>query len=121
MSYVDGFVAAVPDKNKVLYVEHTQRVAEVFIEYGAIQYVECWGDDVPDGKVTSMKMAVKLEEGETVVFSWIIWPSKKIRDQMVPQVMQDPRVVAELDMMPFDGSRLIFGGFEVIVNQGEGE
>lgn len=117
MSYVDGFVAAVPEKNKHLYIEHTQRVAKVFREYGAREYVECWGDDVPDGARTSMKMAVKLEEGEVVVFSWIVWPSKSMRDLNVPRVMQDPRIIEEKSKMPFDASRIIVGGFETIVDE----
>jgi uncharacterized protein YbaA (DUF1428 family) len=117
MSYVDGFVAAVPEENKQLYIEHTQRVAKVFIEYGATQYVECWEDDVPDGKMTSMKMAVKLAAGESVVFSWIVWPSKQVRDQIVSKVMQDPRIEQEKERMPFDASRLIFGGFETVVDE----
>ena len=92
MSYVDGFVAAVPEKNKHLYIEHTQRVAKVFREYGAREYVECWGDDVPDGERTSMKMAVKLEECEVVVFSW--QPVKRLRryDDLVLENAQPPLV-----------------------------
>jgi uncharacterized protein YbaA (DUF1428 family) len=77
--------------------------------------VECWGDDVPDGKVTSFPMAVKCEPGETVVFSWIVWPSREVRDAGMAKVLADPRVQPEVNPMPFDGKRVIYGGFEVVV------
>lgn len=117
MHYVDGFVAAVPTKNKDEYRAHAQKAVEVFKEYGAIQCVECWGDDVPDGELTSFPMAVKCQPDETVVFSWIVWPSKEIRDTGMGNVMNDPRMSMEENPMPFDGKRMIFGGFQVILDE----
>ncbi len=113
MSYIDGFVAAVPTANREAYRKHVARAADVFKEYGALKVVECWGDDVPDGKLTSFPMAVRKKHDETVVFSWILWPSRGARDQGMKKVMADPRT--QLNPMPFDGQRLIFGGFEVLV------
>jgi uncharacterized protein YbaA (DUF1428 family) len=115
MNYVDGFVCAVPNANRERYIEHAKAAAAVFREHGALQVVECWGDDVPEGKLTSFPMAVKREEGETVVFSWIVWPSRAVRDAGMKQVMADPRLQPDTNPMPFDGKRLIYGGFEVIV------
>lgn len=115
MAYIDGFVAAVPTANKEAYRKHAHSAGEVFKEYGALSFVECWGDDVPDGKVTSFPMAVKRQDDETVVFSWITWPSKATRDEGMSKVMQDPRVQPDVNPMPFDGKRVIFGGFEPIV------
>jgi uncharacterized protein YbaA (DUF1428 family) len=115
MNYVDGFVAAVPNANREKYREHAEKAAAVFKEYGALNVVECWGDDVPEGKVTSFPMAVKREADETVVFSWITWPSRQARDEAWKKVMADPRLQPEANPMPFDGKRLIYGGFETIV------
>ena len=115
MTYVDGFVAAVPTANREKFRKHAADAAAVFKEHGALKVVECWGDDVPDGKVTSFPMAVKCEPSETVVFSWIVWPSREARDAGMAKVMADPRVQAEVNPMPFDGQRLIYGGFEVLV------
>ncbi|GMV59870.1 MAG: hypothetical protein AMXMBFR72_29630 [Betaproteobacteria bacterium] len=115
MSYVDGFVLAVPTANREKFRVHAQEAAAVFREHGALQVVECWGDDVPEGKVTSFPMAVKLKDDETVVFSWIVWPSRQARDEGMKKVMADPRVQPDVNPMPFDGQRLIYGGFEVIV------
>lgn len=115
--YVDGFVAAVPNANKVQFIEHAQTAALVFKEYGALRVVECWGDDVPNGEVTSFPMAVKCQEEETVIFSWIEWPSRAVRDAAMSKVMQDPRVQMDVNPMPFDGKRLIFGGFKAVINQ----
>lgn len=115
MSYVDGFVAAVPTANRQKYIEHAQAAVEVFKEHGALDVVECWGDDVPDGKVTSFPMAVQCQADETVVFSWIRWPSREVRDKGMAAVMKDPRVQPDVNPMPFDGKRLIYGGFEMIV------
>jgi uncharacterized protein YbaA (DUF1428 family) len=116
MNYVDGFVAAVPTANREKYLRYSQAAAPVFKEYGALQVVECWGDDVPDGKVTSFPMAVQRKADETVVFSWITWPSKAVRDAGMKKVMEDPRFDPETNPMPFDGKRLIYGGFEMIVS-----
>jgi uncharacterized protein YbaA (DUF1428 family) len=115
MTYVDGFVAAVPTANREKFRKHAADAAPVFKEHGALKVVECWGDDVPDGKVTSFPMAVKCEPGETVVFSWIIWPSREVRDAGMAKVMADPRLQPEANPMPFDGKRMIYGGFEVVV------
>jgi uncharacterized protein YbaA (DUF1428 family) len=115
MSYVDGFVAAVPTANREKFRKHAVDAAAVFKEHGALKVVECWGDDVPDGKVTSFPMAVKCEPGETVVFSWIVWPSREVRDAGMAKVLADPRVQPEVNPMPFDGKRVIYGGFEVVV------
>lgn len=117
MSYIDGFVAAVPTANREQFKEHAEAAADVFKEYGALQVVECWGDDVPDGEVTSFPMAVKCKDDETVVFSWIVWPSREIRDEGMSKVMADPRVQPDANPMPFDGKRLIYGGFAPIVER----
>ncbi len=115
MNYVDGFLVPVPTAHRERYIEVARKAAAMFREYGALGVVECWGNDVPEGKVTSFPMAVKLKEDETVVFSWITWPSKEVRDTGMKQFMEDPRMKTEFSDMPFDGQRMIFGGFEVIV------
>jgi uncharacterized protein YbaA (DUF1428 family) len=115
MAYVDGFVAAVPTKNKEIYKKLAKESAAWFKEYGALKVVECWGDDVPQGTLTSFPMAVKCQTDETVVFSWITWPSREVRNQGMDKVMADPRFPSPKDM-PFDGKRLIYGGFEMIVD-----
>ncbi len=117
MTYVDGFVAAVPTANKAAFIRHASDVALVFREYGVLQVVECWGDDVPEGKQTSFPMAVKCQEDEAVVFSWLVWPSREVRDQAMPRIMEDPRLQPDVNPMPFDGQRLIYGGFDVVVDQ----
>jgi uncharacterized protein YbaA (DUF1428 family) len=115
MTYVDGLVAAVPTSNREIYKKHAEAAAVVFKEHGALKLVECWGDDVPEGKVTSFPMAVKRKDDETVVFSWIIWPSRNVRDEAMKKVMADPRLKPDVNPMPFDGKRMIYGGFEMIV------
>ena len=87
----------------------------VFKDNGALRVVECWGDDVPEGKLTSFPMAVQRKPDETVVFSWIVWPSRAARDAGWKKVMADPPMQRGANPMPFDGARLIYGGFEVIV------
>jgi len=114
--YIDGFVAAVPTANRDAYRRHAEAAAVVFKEHGALKLVECWGDDVPDGKLTSFPMAVKKQAHETVVFSWIAWPSREARDAGMKKVMADPRSKPEANPMPFDGKRLIYGGFSVLVD-----
>jgi uncharacterized protein YbaA (DUF1428 family) len=116
MAYVDGFVAAVPNANREAYRRHAEDAAVVFKEHGALRVVECWGDDVPDGTLTSFPMAVKREAEETVVFAWIAWPSKAVRDEGWKKVMADPRMTAERAPMPFDAKRMIYGGFQTIVD-----
>lgn len=115
MPYVDGFVLAVPKANRDTYRKIAEDMAEVFTDHGALKLVECWGDDVPDGEVTSFPMAVKCTKDETVVFSWIVWPSREARDEGNKKVFEDQRM-QDMDMskMPFDGKRMIFGGFDVI-------
>ena len=117
MAYVDGFLVPVPKDNKEAYRKMAESAGSVFQKYGALRMVECWGDDVPDGKTTDFKRAVKLEDAEQVVFSWIVWPSKAVRDEGMAKVMQDPAFESMKDM-PFDGKRMIFGGFDVIVDMG---
>ncbi len=114
MNYVDGFLAAVPTANREAFRKHAEDAAVVFKEHGASKVVECWGDDVPEGKVTSFPMAVKRKDDETVVFSWIVWPSKTVRDEGMKKVMDDPRMQSM--KMPFDGQRMVYGGFQVIVD-----
>jgi len=116
MSYVDGFVIPVPAGGKQAYLDMATKAAPIFKEYGAIRVVECWGDDVPDGKVTDFKGAVKASEGENIVFSWIEWPSKEIRDAGMAKVMTDERMHPDGDM-PFDGKRMIYGGFAPMLDQ----
>jgi uncharacterized protein YbaA (DUF1428 family) len=116
MRYIDGFVAAVSKTNKDLYIQYATAAAPIFKEYGALRVVESWGDDVPEGKLTSFPMAVKLEADETVVFSWIEWPSRAVRDAGMKKVMDDPRFDPAINPMPFDGKRLIYGGFQTIVD-----
>ncbi|MDX1457889.1 MAG: DUF1428 domain-containing protein [Marinobacter sp.] len=115
MSYIDGFVVAVPTANKEAYLKHAIEAANVFKEHGALQVVEAWGDDVPDGTLTSFPMAVKCQENETVCFSWIVWPSREVRNQGMEKAMADSRLQPDINPMPFDGKRLIYGGFEVIL------
>lgn len=117
MTYVDGFVAAVPTANRDKFRTHAEDAAAVFKENGALKVVECWGYDVPNGEVTSFPMAVKCKDDETVVFSWIVWPSRDVRDEGMKKVMADPRLQPEKNPMPFDGKRMIFGGFEVLVEK----
>jgi len=114
MSYIDGFVVAVPKANKQAYLDHAKKSLPMFKEFGATRMVEAWGDDVPEGKVTDFQRAVKAEPNEQIVFSWIEWPSKEVRDQGMKKMMEDPRMK---DMkMPFDGQRMIYGGFAPILD-----
>jgi len=115
MNYVDGFVIAVPNAKREAYLKVAQDASVVFKDHGALQVVECWGDDVPEGKVTSFPMAVKRQPDESVVFSWIVWPSRQVRDEGMKKVMEDPRMNMDPASMPFDGQRMIFGGYQIIV------
>lgn len=116
VNYIDGYVVAVPTANKESYRAVAEAAAVVFKDHGALGVVECWGDDVPEGKLTSFTMAVQRQPEETVVFSWITWPSKAARDTGMAAAMQDPRMKHEPSQMPFDGKRMIYGGFAVLVN-----
>ena len=114
--YVDGFVLPVREENREAYRALAQKAAGIFQEHGATRVVEAWGDDVPDGKVTDYKRAVKAEDGENVVFSWIEWPSKEARVAGWEKVMADERMKPDPDQMPFDGQRMFWGGFSPIVD-----
>ena len=114
--YIDGFVVAVPNEKKQAYAKLATKVGAIFREFGALAVVECWGDDVPEGKLTSFPMAVKREPGETVVFSWTVWPSKQARDVAHDRMKSDPRFEPDkMDMSVFDGKRMIYGGFMPLV------
>ncbi|MEO1203559.1 MAG: DUF1428 domain-containing protein [Pseudomonadota bacterium] len=123
MSYIDGFVIAVPTANKQKFIDHAELGDSVFIELGATRVLERWGDDVSEGKVTDFRKAVQATDDETVVFSWIEWPDKATRDAAMKQMTDwmnnpekaDPRMDPEKNPMPFDGKRLIFGGFTPLV------
>lgn len=110
MSYVECFVAAVPNANEAEYKKHAANMAIVFKDYGAERVVDCWGAQVPDGESTSFPLAVKAKTDETVAMGWVEWPSQQARDEGMPKAMQDERMAME--HMPFDGKRLIFAGFE---------
>ena len=116
MKYVEGFVAAVPQSNKDAYRRFAAEAAPLFKEFGVTRVVECWGDDVPDGKLTDFRGAVKAEDGEVVVFSWFEYPSKEVRDTANEKMRSDPRMKAMGASMPFDGKRMIFGGFVPLVD-----
>ncbi len=118
MSYIDGFIMAVPTANKEKFIEHARLCDSVFIEFGATRVIECWGDDVPEGQVTDFRKAVQAKDDETVVFSWIEWPDKATRDagmkKMMSEDFDDERIDPEKNPMPFDGKRLVYGGFAPI-------
>lgn len=123
MSYIDGFVIAVPTENKQEFIDHANMGDSVFLDLGATRVIECWGDDVHEGEVTDFRKAVQAKDDETVVFSWIEWPDKATRDAAMETMTDwmnnpekaDPRMDFEKNPMPFDGKRLIFGGFTPIV------
>lgn len=114
MSYVHGFLVAVPTANKQAYIDMAKAAASVFKENGAISVVETWGVDVPDGKVTSFPMAVKLKEDEKVVFSWIVWPDEETGKTGMEKTMKHFEQM-DFNDMPFDGMRMMWGSFETIV------
>jgi uncharacterized protein YbaA (DUF1428 family) len=128
MSYIDGFVIAVPTANKQKFMDHAKLGDSVFVDLGATRVVECWGDDIPNGKVTDFRKAVQAEDDETVVFSWIEWPDKQTRDAAFATMAEwmsnpekaDPRMNPEKNPMPFDGKRLIYGGFAPLVEVADG-
>jgi uncharacterized protein YbaA (DUF1428 family) len=115
MPYVDGFLVAVPEDKLTEYKKLARKAGKIWMEHGALSYVECVGDDVPVGKLTSFTKAVKLKEGETVIFSWITYKSKRDRDAIMKKVMADPRLDGDMSTMPFDAKRMIFGGFKPVI------
>ena len=119
MAYIEGFVAAVPRNNKEAFRQHAAGSVSLFKEYGATRQVESWGDDVPDGKVTDFKGAVKAKPDEVVVFSWLEYPDKATRDTANKKMMDDPKMKEMGEQMPFDGKRMIFGGFEPLNDTGK--
>jgi uncharacterized protein YbaA (DUF1428 family) len=116
--YVDGFVVPVPKNKLATYRRLSAKAGKVWREHGALQYVECVADDVKSGKLTSFPQSVKLKRGETVLFSWIVYKSRKHRDRVNAKVMKDPRLASMMNMksMPFDVRRMIWGGFKSIVD-----
>jgi uncharacterized protein YbaA (DUF1428 family) len=115
-SYVDGIAAPVPLANRAAYIDTASGTARLFREYGALRVVEGWGDDVPDGKITDFRRAVEAREGETIVFSWIEWHSKQVRDEAWSKLRTDLRMQPDKDKMPFDGRRMIYGGFATVLD-----
>jgi uncharacterized protein YbaA (DUF1428 family) len=122
MSYIDGFVIAVPTANKQKFIDHAAMADPVFMEMGATHIVEAWQDDVKDGKVTDFRRAVQAKDDESIVFSWITWPDKATRDaameKMMSGGMNDPRMDPAKNPMPFDGMRMIYGGFSPVLELG---
>lgn len=116
MSYVDGFILAVPNANKQKFIDYANTFDVLFMEFGALRVIECWGDDVPAGKQTDFMRAVQCKDDETVVFSWIEWPDKATRDAGMKKMMEDPRLDPKVNPMPLDGARMIFGGFSPVVD-----
>lgn len=115
MTYVDGFILAVPKKNMAQYRKMARRAGKVWREHGAVSYVECVADDVPMGKVTSFPRSVKQKPHETVIFSWVTYKSRTERNRIVKKVMADPRLQMDNKNLPFDGKRLIYGGFKAFL------
>jgi uncharacterized protein YbaA (DUF1428 family) len=120
MTYVEGFIVAVPAENREAYRRHAAEATPLFAEFGATRLLEAWEDDVADGKVTDFRRSVQAKEGEKIVFSWLEYPSRAVRDSAVAKMMSDPRMEAIGSGMPFDGSRMIFGGFASFVDEGSG-
>ncbi len=124
MSYMDGFVIAVPTANKQKFIDHANMADSMFLDMGATRVIECWGDDISQGKTTDFRKAVKATEDESIVFSWIEWPDKATRDAGMAKLEAmmedpdetDPRMDPAKNPMPFDGKRMIFGGFVPVVS-----
>ncbi|MDZ5449021.1 DUF1428 domain-containing protein [Labrys sp. ZIDIC5] len=115
MTDVDGFVVAVPKQNLKAYEEMARLGGQVWMEHGALSYVECVADDVPYGEVTSFPRAVQAKEDEIVIFSWVTYRSREERDAVMAKVMADPRLEGSMANAPFDGKRMIFGGFTSLI------
>lgn len=122
MAYLDGFVIAVPIANRDKFIAHAEGADTVFTDLGATRVVECWDDNVPAGHTTDFRRAVEAKDDEAIVFSWIEWPDKATRDAAMDKMMSedfdDPRMDMEKNPMPFDGARLIYGGFAPVVELG---
>lgn len=117
MTYIDGFVLAVPKANKEAFRESAEKVDILFKKHGALQVIESWADDVPKGETTDFYRAVKAKDDEAIVFSWVLWPDKAIRDTGNEKAFVEMQKMSEeIENMPFDGKRLIYGGFEAIVD-----
>ena len=117
MTYIDGFVTPVAaDVTEEAYRRFAAQAAPILREHGALRVVEGWGDDVPDGELTDFRRAVQAADGETVVFSWIEWPDRATRDAGMAKMMADPRMQPDVMPMPFDGRRMIYGGFRMLLD-----
>jgi len=119
MHYIDGVLTATPTANEEQFRQHAEQVAAIFHKHGAIRCVECWGDDIPTGDTTDFYRAVKAKDEETVTFSWIEWPDKATRDAGMKKVMEEMPEIMKNNPMPFDGTRMIFGGFRSILDSQE--
>jgi uncharacterized protein YbaA (DUF1428 family) len=120
MTYVQGFVIPVKPGRKDAYRALAEKVAPVFRDHGAERIMECWGEDVPDGKITDFRKAVQAQEGEGIVFSWVQWPDRATADAAHAKIWADPRMQDTSEDLPFDGSRMIMGGFATILDSGGG-
>lgn len=116
MAYIDGFVFAVPAADKQVFIDFVHKFDPLMLEFGATRVVECWGDDVPHGKQTDFYRAVDAKENEVTCFAWIEWPDKTTRDAGMKKMMEDPRMDPKDNPMPFDGKRMIFGGFQPVLD-----
>ncbi len=116
MTYYSGFLQAVPTANKQTYIDHAKKAWPMFKKFGALGMIEGWGADVPRGKVTDFYMATQARDDETIVFSWIEWPDRATADASYEKMMSDPDM-SEMGEMPFDGMRMIWGGFEPVVDE----
>lgn len=116
MPYVDGYVAAVPTASREAYRDYSARIADLFRAHGATRVVDCWGDEVPEGTLTSFPKAVQRKEDETVIFGWVEWPSREARAAAWDKLMAAPEMDLSRNPLPFDGRRMIYGAFETIVD-----
>lgn len=116
MAYIDGFVYSVPAADKQVFIDFVHKFDPLMLEFGATRVVECWGDDVPHGKQTDFYRAVDAKENEVTCFAWIEWPDKATRDAGMKKMMEDPRMDPKENPMPFDGKRMIFGGFQPVLD-----
>ncbi|WP_300530020.1 DUF1428 domain-containing protein [Maricaulis sp.] len=116
MQYVDVYIAAVPIENKAAYIALGEASAQIFKDVGALMCVDAWEDDVPEGELTSFSMAVQRKDGEAIATGYVVWPDKETRDKGMLAMREDPRMTDPSFTPPFDGKRLIFGGFQKIVD-----